>query len=188
MEAKPLNVAVIIGSVRAGRFGPTVANWFADHARKREDMAITLIDLADYDFPVDMSQNDSTAKFTKQIGESDAVVIVTPEYNHSYSGPLKTAIDTMNTEWNAKPIAFVAYGGLSGGLRAVEALRVVFAEVHAMSIRDTLSFHSARSQFNEAGQPINTEAVNTAADTLLRQLSWWGNALRAARADQPYVR
>lgn len=113
--------------------------------------------------------------------------MVTPEYNHSYPGPLKHAIDSLGKQWHAKPIGFVSYGGMSGGLRAVEALRVVFAELHAVTIRNTVSLHSARAQFDEHGAPRDPAGVNTAASALLDQLVWWARALRAARATRPYV-
>jgi NAD(P)H-dependent FMN reductase len=77
-------------------------------------------------------------------------------------------------------------GGISGGLRAVEPLRVVFAELHAATIRETVSFHGARGQFDAAGNPVNADAVNTAAIVLLNQLAWWARALRAARDERPY--
>lgn len=90
-------------------------------------------------------------------------------------------------QWRAKPVGFVSYGGPSGGLRAVEALRIVFAEFHAVSIRNTVSFHSARAQFDEHGVPRDPAAVNAAADALLDQLTWWAQALRTAKTAHPYV-
>lgn len=111
---------------------------------------------------------------------------MTPEYNHSYPASLKNVIDWHNAQWHAKPVAFVAYGGLSGGLRAVEHLRQVFAELHATTIRDTVSFHGAWSQFDEDGSPKDPEGVNAAAKMLLDQLGWWAQALREARTARPY--
>lgn len=86
----------------------------------------------------------------KRIAAADAVLIVTPEYNHSFPGPLKTSIDSLRDEWKAKPVGFVSYGGIGGGLRAVEALRLVFAELHAVTVRDTVSFHNPWSRFEQA--------------------------------------
>jgi len=53
----------------------------------------------------------------------------------------------------SEDLSFVSYGGLSGGLRAFEPLRVVFAELHTVTIRNTVSFHSTREQFDEHGTP-----------------------------------
>jgi NAD(P)H-dependent FMN reductase len=172
---EPIQVEVIVGSVRDGRFGPVVAGWFSRLAAQRAELEVRTLDLA-ADPP----------DFAERIGAADAVVVVTPEYNHSYPGPLKTAIDGVGTQWRGKPVAFVSYGGLSGGLRAVEALRVVFAELHTVTVRDTVSFHGAHQRFGTDGSPHDTKGPGAAATVLLDQLVWWGRALRAARARTPY--
>ena len=83
-----------------------------------------------------------------------------------------------------KPVAFVSYGGLAGGLRAVEQLRQVFAELHAMTIRDTVSFHLAHTAFDTSGQPLDETAAAGAAKAMLDELAWWAHALRNARASR----
>jgi NAD(P)H-dependent FMN reductase len=181
-----LRLAIIIGSVRDGWFGPTVANWFARVAGERPEFEVDLIDLADFDIPADMTSNADHQEFAARIEAADAIVVVTPEYNHSFSGPLKIAIDSLKAQWQAKPVGFLAYGGMSGGLRAVEALRIVFAELHAVTIRDVVAFPMAAMRFNEDGEPIEAAAVSMATETLLNQLAWWGSALKKARAEHPY--
>src|SRR5882757_2640541 len=173
--SRPIRVEVIIGSVREGRFGPVVADWFTRHAAARGDLAVRTLDLAA-----------SPPELADRIGAADAVVVVTPEYNHSYPGPLKTAIDGVGPQWRGKPVGFVSYGGLSGGLRAVEALRVAFAELHTVTVRDTVSFHMAHGRFDADGSPHDAVGPSAAATVLLDQLVWWGRALRAARARVPY--
>jgi NAD(P)H-dependent FMN reductase len=115
-------------------------------------------------------------------------VVVTPEYNHSYPAGLKNLIDWHYKEWRAKPVGFVSYGGVAGGLRAVEHLRAVFAEVHAVTIRDTVSFTNYWERYGPDGTwPANPEACNLAAKKMLEQLSWWTHALVAAKLERPYV-
>lgn len=168
-------LAVIVGSVRPGRFGPVVANWFAGRAEQRADLTVDLIDLAD-----------GTAGMRARVDAADAFVVVTPEYNHGYPGPLKAAVDGVGTEWAAKPVGFVSYGGLSGGLRAVELLRIIFGELHTVTVRETVSFHMAHEQFDGDGNPKHPDAVNGAAAALLDQLAWWALGLREARTARPY--
>ncbi|MEV0731792.1 MULTISPECIES: NAD(P)H-dependent oxidoreductase [Polymorphospora] len=174
MTMPPLRISVIVGSTRNGRFGPIVANWFTGHAARRPDLHVEIVDLAD---PQPVSAT---------LAAADGFVVVTPEYNHSYPGPLKEAIDAHYKEWHAKPVAFVSYGGISGGLRAVEHLRGVFAELHAMTVRDTVSFHRIQQCFDPQGQPVDRASVD-AADVLLNRLTWWANALREARTHTPYL-
>jgi NAD(P)H-dependent FMN reductase len=175
MTANPLRVAVLIASTREGRFGPTVAAWLAGEAGRRADLNVEVVDLAE------------ASTVTKKLAAADAFVVVTPEYNHSYPAPLKAVIDDHRQEWLAKPVGFVSYGGLSGGLRAVEHLRPVFAELHAVTVRDTVSFHGSRSCFGPDGRPLDHGAAGAAARVLLDRLTWWGLTLRDAHRTRPYV-
>ncbi|MFE1782272.1 NADPH-dependent FMN reductase [Streptomyces sp. NPDC059506] len=191
MSGSPLRLAVIVSSIREGRLGPTVGTWFAGLAKERADMVVDVMDLADHPLPPVLSATPSEeaqeilSAVTPRLDEADAFVVVTPEYNHSYPASLKTLIDWHYAQWQAKPVGFVSYGGLSGGLRAVEHLRPVFAELHTVTVREVVSLHTAWEQFDEDGQMKN-ESGAVAAKTLLDQLAWWGNALRDARAKVPY--
>ncbi|MFF8814094.1 NADPH-dependent FMN reductase [Streptomyces pactum] len=188
----PVRLAVIVGSVRDGRFGPVVANWFTERARAHGGLEVDVIDLAETELPARLSGSPgpeaaaALGAVTPRLAAADAFVVVTPEYNHSYPGPLKNAIDWHREQWQAKPVGFVSYGGLSGGLRAVEHLRPVFAELHTVTVRDTVSFHNAWERFGNDGQPLDAAGANGAAKTMLDQLLWWAKALRTARATHPY--
>lgn len=177
----PLRVAVVIGSTRAGRFGPTVARWFASVATTRDDLELDVVDLADFDLPTVLTADldDNGRALVQHLDAAEAFVVVTPEYNHSYPASLKQAIDLSGGAWARKPVGFVAYGGLSGGLRAVEHLRPVFAEVRATTVRDTVSFHLF--PFDDEGRPHDSAGTERAAHAMLDDLVWWGGALRAAR-------
>ncbi|TVT21643.1 NAD(P)H-dependent oxidoreductase [Amycolatopsis rhizosphaerae] len=187
-DERPLTLAVIVGSVRTGRFGPVVADWFARQARPRTDFAVDVLDLAENRLPEVLGGQapPEVAAVTKRLDAADAFVVVTPEYNHSYPASLKTLIDWHYTQWQAKPVGFVSYGGLAGGLRAVEHLRPVFAELHAVTVRETVSFHLAHGRFDDRGEPLEPEGCVGAAKVLLDQLAWWGRALRDARQARPY--
>ncbi|MFG2236443.1 NADPH-dependent FMN reductase [Streptomyces sp. NPDC048723] len=177
----PLRTALVVASTREGRFGPTVARWFETIVAARTDIELTVADLADADLPAhwtpDLSPRCRT--FVEHLSEADAYVILTPEYNHSFPASLKQAIDITGQIWRRKPVGFVSYGGLSGGLRAVEQLRPVFAELHATTLRETVSFH--QFPFDETGTPHDPDTAAQAATVLLDDLHWWGHALRTAR-------
>ena len=193
MSEHDLRLAVIIGSVRDGRFGPTVANWFAGEAGRHDGIQVDLIDLADVPLgsaAPSMAPPEHAVRalstLTPRLDAADAFVVVTPEYNHSYPAALKQAIDLSRGEFARKPVAFVSYGGLSGGLRAVEHLRLVFAELHAVTTRDTVSFHGAWEQFDGDGRPKDPNGPATAAAALLNQVTWWARALKTAKTSTPY--
>lgn len=192
MTTQQLRLAVIVASTREGRFGPVVAAWFVDRARRHGGFDVDVIDLAEIDLPATLTafgapQPAAVDALAPRLAAADAFVVVTPEYNHSYPASIKIAIDWYRDEWRAKPVGFVSYGGLAGGLRAVEHLRTVFAEVHATTVRDTVSFHGCWDKFDESGSPVDPQGCDSAAKTVLDQLGWWGRALREARERVPYA-
>jgi NAD(P)H-dependent FMN reductase len=195
MSEKPLKIAVILGSVRDGRFGPVVAKWFAGRVEDHGGAEVDLIDLADYPLPLQMPQMGQPPapevgkvwwQLSQRLLAADAFVVVTAEYNHGIPASLKNAIDWYKEEWVAKPVALVSYGGMGGGLRAAEHLRHVFAELHAVTVRDMLSFHNAWGDFFADGAVVSPPGSEEAAKRLLDQLIWWAEALRTAREAQPY--
>ena len=189
-------LVVIVGSVREGRFGPTVADWFAEHARTHGGFDVDVRDLADVDLPLalpaappkyagdDYPYPDGMRDLTAALAGADAFVVVSPEYNHSYPAALKALIDWHFTQWTAKPVAFVTYGGAAGGRHAALHLENVFTELHAVTIRDGLAFPNYFTTWAD-GAPLDTTADGY-AKVLLDQLLWWARALRAARAAEPY--
>ncbi|MFF3780098.1 NADPH-dependent FMN reductase [Streptomyces sp. NPDC001933] len=188
----PLKIAVILASNREGRFAPVISDWFLSHTGPRPDIETDLIDVAELDLPVALSfrpDADAQARLAavaSRLAAADGFVVVTPEYNHSFPAPMKNLIDWHRDEWQAKPVAFVSYGGVSGGLRAVEQLRQVFAELHTVGIRETVSFHNAGALFDDEGRHRDPAGCDAAAKVLLDQLVWWGHALREAKAVRPY--
>ncbi len=191
-EPRTIKLAVVIGSNRHGRFGPVIADWFLAYARGRADLDIEVVDLAEHDLPTALSHRPSAevreqlAAVTPKLAAADAFVVLTPEYNHSFPAALKNLVDWHFTEWQAKPVGFVSYGGVSGGLRAVEQLRAVFAELHAVTVRDTVSFHKAHGEFDESGRHRDPAECDAAAKVLLDRLTWWALALKEAKSVRPY--
>jgi NAD(P)H-dependent FMN reductase len=188
-----LQIAVIIASVREGRGAALVANWFTGQAREREDMHLDVIDLLETPPPARLGAtgpetDERLGKLSPRLEAADAFVVITCEYNKSFPASVKDLIDWHFTQWQAKPVAFVSYGGISGGLRAVEHLRLVFSEVHAATIRDGVVFPNYWEKFGPNGCPTDPERFGAAAKTMLDQLAWWATALRTARAERPYGR
>lgn len=183
----PLRLEVVLGSVREGRFGELPFNWIVNQARENSEFEVGAIDLARFDIPNDFSRNADVEELSARMEAADAVIVLSPEYNHSYSAPIKSFIDAMpKSVWQAKPVGFVTYGGYAAGLRAAEALRLVFSELHAVTVRDVVSFYIMNENFDANGEPVQADAVNGAARVLLGQLGWWALALKEAKAARPY--
>ncbi|KUJ64708.1 FMN reductase [Streptomyces albus subsp. albus] len=196
MDNNKHKLVVIVGSVREGRFGPVVGSWVAEQARLHGGFEVEVVDLAEIDIPLALPAESpkfagdayprptGMAALTSALAGADAFIVVTPEYNHSYPASLKAAIDWHFTQWTAKPVAFVSYGGAAGGRHAVLHLENVLTELHAVTIRDGLAFPNYFTAWQD-GRPLDPEAPGY-AKTLLEQLDWWAGALRSAREAAPY--
>lgn len=184
-----LKIALIYGSTRPGRLCDKVASWAASQISATHAFELDVIDPASPETRSSEKSGESLdlTWLRQHIGAADAFIVVTPEYNHGYPASLKSLIDSVGAEWHAKPVAFVSYGGISGGIRAAEQLRQVFAEVHAVTLRDSVTFAMAWEQFDSDGGVKNPDRAARQMQTVLKRLAWWADALREARSAVPYA-
>ena len=189
-----LKIAIILGSTRPGRNGEAVAKWVHDIAKKRKDAEFALVDIKDYDLPLldepvppSMGQytQPHTKKWAAAIASFDGFVFVTPEYNHSTSGALKNAIDFLYAEWNNKAAGFVSYGSAMG-VRAVEHLRLIMAELMIADVRAQvmLSLFTDFENFSTF-KPAAMKEKDVAV--MLDQVVEWSEAMKTVRSQHVAV-
>lgn len=175
-----MKVQVIIGSTRQNRFGDKPANWIAEKLKGQESVEVEILDLRDYKLPFfdeptspnsskEPFTNPEVVKWTKKIAEGDAYVIIAAEYNHGYTGVLKNALDYVYREWNNKPVAFVSYGGVAAGTRAVQQLKEVALELQMFPIRNNVHISLYWEQIDAAGN-FPFEKYEKGAQGLVTQL------------------
>lgn len=142
---------IIIASVRQGRVGLPVGRWFTALAEAQSSFDIDLVDLAELDLPLmdeplhprlKQYSHDHTKAWSQRVDSADAFVFVMPEYNYSFSAPLKNALDYLFTEWRHKPLGFVTYGGVSAGTRAMVALQPVLQSLQITSVQPAVKVGS----------------------------------------------
>lgn len=186
-----MKIQIILGSTRNHRVGEKVANWVYSQVKDIPDAEVELVDLENfplpfYDEPIIPKlikgnySNEIAKKWATKVAEADGYIVVTPEYNHGYPAVLKNAFDYVYDEWNNKPIGFVSYGGISGGLRAVEQLRQVVVELQMVPIRESVSFQFVSKKFDEEGHLLDL-SNNDRVKALMGQLLWWVKLLMPAR-------
>ncbi len=187
-------VLIIVGSVREERVGEGIAKWVKKVADSHSaGMEYEMVDLKGHGFgnytdarPASLIEEGQYAtpginKWAEKVDKADGYILVTPEYNHSYPGSLKNALDAVYTPWNKKPVSYVSYGSGAGGARAVEHLRGIAAELQQADIR--LATHIVNfflGNLNEAGEPKDPTYTKNLQDQL-DQLEWWVKALKSAR-------
>ncbi|RLK24455.1 NAD(P)H-dependent FMN reductase [Micromonospora sp. M71_S20] len=185
---EPIRIGIVVGSTRPGRRGRAVADWVHHLARERHPgVAFGMLDLADFnlpllDEPVPAAFGDyrhpHTRAWAAAVEPCDGFVFVTPEYNHSTSAACKNAIDYLCAEWHHKAAGFVGYG-VTGGWRAVEALRLVLAEVRVAGVRTAVGLSLPTDFTGERPNPAAHQERSLAA--MLDELLTWAAALAPIR-------
>ncbi|MEV0646195.1 NAD(P)H-dependent oxidoreductase [Phytomonospora sp. NPDC050363] len=184
-----LKIAVIVGSTRPGRVSRDVADWVHSIASARTDASYEVVDLADfalpvYDEPLPAALGQYAGEHTKawaaRVAEFDGFVFVTPEYNHGPTSALKNALDYLYAEWNDKAAGFVSLGS-AGGVRAVEQLRLIAAELRLATVAAQVAL-PITTDFTAypAFSPVESRAGEL--DRLLDQVESWSAALRSVRS------
>jgi NAD(P)H-dependent FMN reductase len=186
-----MKLLVIIASTRPGRVGRTIGDWFVKEATEHSGFDVEVADLAEIDLPLfDEPAHPATAQYVHQhtkdwsalVGSADAFVFVMPEYNFSFNAPLKNAIDYLNREWAYKPVGFVSYGGVSGGLRAVQMIKQVVSALRMTPVVDAVTIPMVRTMIEDDGfHP--TDIVASSAKAMLDELVKVGNALARLRTE-----
>lgn len=120
-------IGIVVGSTRQGRMSINIATWLKEECESISTDEFVLLDLLNYPLPFfgEEDINNIIEKWESSIGECDAFIFVTPEYNHSITGALKNALDFGYQQWNSKTAGIVSYGYGANGARAAEHLRSI---------------------------------------------------------------
>jgi len=179
---------IVVGSVRPGRIGLPIAQWVRDRV-EGAGHELDFVDLAELNLPfMDEPEHPAKRAYTQphtlawsaRVDQADAFLLVTPEYNHSYTSALKNALDFLAQEWQGKPAGVVSYGGASGGLRAAAALAQVLSALGLVRVPVDVAINGPTAHL--ADGVFTGDAKHTATlDRMLESLVRYDAALRPLR-------
>ena len=188
MDKRLLEIFIV--STPPGRKGPRVAAWFEEGARQHDRFAIDVVDLAVVNLPLmdepehprlRRYQHEHTKAWSGRIERADAFVFVTPEYNFSTPPSLINALDYLVEEWAYKPVGFVSYGGVSGGLRSVQMTKQIVTALKMVPLVEAVSIPFFTKFIDSTGAFTPDEVQVKAASTMLDELLRWAEALKRLR-------
>ena len=189
MASSMSHVMIVVGSVRPGRIGLPIAEWVRSRVEEAghdvdfvdlKELALPFLDEPSHPIKRDY-QHAHTRAWSARVDAADALIFVTPEYNHSYSPALKNAIDYLYSEWQAKPVGFVSYGGQAGGLRGVNSIEPVLSSVGLVKVPTEVALSGAAKQVQD-GAFTADERQTSGLDALITQVVAYGEALRPLQA------
>jgi uncharacterized protein (TIGR02246 family) len=188
--AETLRVGVLVGSTRPARRARAVAEWICAGPEAGElALDLTVVDLEEVGLPM-LAEPDPpafgryalehTKAWAELVAGFDAYVLVSPEYNHSTTAVLKNALDHLYAEWQDKAVAFAGYG-TGGGVRAVEHLRGITAELGMAGVGPQVAL-DLFEDFDDQGRCRPRARQEEARRRMLTGLARWGRSLRGLRS------
>lgn len=182
MSNRPLSIPVILGTTRKGRMSANAARFIVGQIEKRSGVVTDLIDISNVPMPIDdAGEGIKDPAFAQKMVIADALVIVTPEYNHSFPGLLKHVLDSCLKEYIHKAVGIVGVSaGPFGGIRAIQDFLPVMRELGLVNIFWDLNFGNISNVFDESGKLLD-EAFVARADKFLNELVWMARTLRYGR-------
>lgn len=185
-----LRLHTIIVSTRPTRVGPVFGEWFHGLAKEHGRFDAHLVDLAAFNLPLldepkhprlQDYQHAHTRAWSESVAAADAFVFVTPEYNYGPPPTFVNAVDYLFKEWACKPAGFVSYGGVSGGLRAVQAEKPILTTVKVMPLPEAVSIPNFAQHLDAERRFKPTELMAGGATAMLDELHRWAVALKPLR-------
>jgi len=180
---------IIVGSTRPGRIGLPIAKWFNEAAAKDQRFETTLVDLAEINLPIfdepkhplmQDYQHEHTKKWSRMVDAADAYVFVTPEYDYFPPASLINALTYVAKEWHYKAAGLVSYGGVSGGLRSAQALKLMLTGLKMMPLPEGVPIPFGGKQI-EQGVFKSNELIDLSVKNMMDELAKWSGALAPLR-------
>lgn len=186
---KPL-IQILTCSTRPGRIGPHITGWLAQAAAAQDLCDLEVVDLAEFGLPVfdepehprlQKYRHAHTLRWSASVARADAFIFVTPEYNFGPPPSLVNAMNYLGREWHYKPLAFASYGGVSGGIRAVEATKQLATTLRMVPVLEAVVVPFAAQQIGAAGFEPKPQQID-AVRPMLVELERLARALKPLRS------
>jgi NAD(P)H-dependent FMN reductase len=184
----PLSIPVILGTARQGRASENAARLVFEQTKKRAGVTTAFVDIRDLPMRLDdAGEQMKDPGFSSLVERCDGLIIVTPEYNHSFPGLLKHALDMNLKEYIHKAVGICGVSaGTFGGARVIEQLLPVVRELGLVAIFEDVNFGKIGSLFDEHGTLLDESFIRR-INTFLDELIWMARVLRYGRENVPSI-
>jgi NAD(P)H-dependent FMN reductase len=184
---QPVFLPVILGTPRQGRLSEHAARFVFEEVSKRPDMTTELIDIRNLRLSSeDAGEAIKDAQFSATVNRADGLILVVPEYNHSFPGLLKHVLDSNLKEYIHKAAGVCGVSaGPFGGARMIQSLVPVLRELGLVTIFWDVYFGTAGKLFDPATGNITDPAYVGRVKKFVDELVWMARALRFARENTP---
>lgn len=178
-----LFIPIILGTVRQGRMSEPIARFIFQQVCQYQGVETELIDIRKLPISViDAGPNAKISSFSETVQRADGLIIVTPEYNHTYPGLLKHVLDLNYKEYLHKAVGVCSVSaGAFGGIRAIDALLPTLKAFGLGTIVTDLSFGNVNQIVDEEGNLIEPATYIRRFERFMQELVWLTKTLKYGR-------
>lgn len=182
---EPFHIAVIVGSLRQESTTRRIAD--AAIARAPAGMSCQMVDIGNLPhFNQDLEETPPQAwvAFRDRIAEADGALFFTPEYNRSFPGCLKNAIDIGSRPhgsnlWDGMPAGVVSVTPYaSGGMGANHALRQTFVYLNMPAMQQPEAYIALADSLLDADGQVKNETTDTILRHFMQSFGDWVHLVR----------
>jgi NAD(P)H-dependent FMN reductase len=168
-----MHVAVVLGTAREGRVSEKVARAVNAYIGRIDDTESELFDVKEQlRGPLTIAPWDESAShgsWGEVVERADALVLVVPEYNHSFPGELKILLDSLYAEYQDMPVGIVGVSsGVYGGARVADHIKPVLVELNMVPVKEAVLVGHAEDAVTD--ESFNDEKTNERVNALVAAL------------------
>ena len=179
-----MKIYIIVGSVREGRTAIKVAGWVNRELQSYAYATVQaeIVDLKEWNLPffagshppaTGIYDQPKQQEWADKIAQADAIIFISPEYNHGYSPALKNALDYLGKEWQGKPAAYIGYGATNGS-RSIDQIRQVGTQlglVDTNAVIEIRDIFARNKDYSFQGNEFDNKNLKAVVDRLIQYVS-----------------
>ncbi len=178
LSTQPMNIEIISGSPRKGSITHRVALFLHHHLSEKTSHKVGLTDVREYPLGPIQEVYSSVEKapdpykpLAEKMFAADAFLIVTPEYNGSYSPAMKNIFDHFPKQIHKAFGIVTASDGAMGGMRASQQMQLLVNALFGICSPYMLVTPGVTKKFDSSGKLLD-EAFQSNIDTFVHEFLW----------------
>ena len=178
-----MNIEIISGSPRKDSVSHRVALFLQKHLSEKTGHSINIIDVRDWNLPLlqhIFTSVEKTPDAYKPLAEkmfaADAFILVTPEYNGSFSPALQNLVDHFPKQSHKAFGIVTASPGAMGGMRASQQLLLLIPALFGVASPHMLVTPMVDKKFDAAGN-LTDAGFGKAIETFINEFLWLAETL-----------
>ena len=173
-----MNIEIVSGSPRKESLTYPLAKFLHRQLRENTQHRVGLIDVREYPLPMIQNVFSSLEKtplqfrpLAERMFAADAFILVSPEYNGSYSPAMKNMFDHFPMQFRKAFGIVTASTGAMGGMRASQQLQLLIHALYGIGSPHMLLTPQVNTKFDASGNLLD-KAFQARIDQFIKEFLW----------------